>query len=128
MNTSARKRAIIATPFAALALGAMIPASAQQQSYDSGAPEAVAAAHADAAAPASPRITLTELTPHLAVNDAAALIEAENYGDAVTLLDDFIANHPEPVAEAFYLLALAHYQLGEYARARPAAERAVTLA
>ena len=66
------------------------------------------------------RITLIELTPHLAVNDAAALIEAENYAGAIEILDTFIANQPEPVPEAFYLLGLAHYQLGDYAKARPA--------
>ena len=75
-----------------------------------------------------PRITLIELTPHLAVNDAAELIEAMNYARAVEILDGFIANHPEPVPEAFYLLGLAHYQLGNYAEARLPAERAATLA
>ncbi|RPI61599.1 MAG: tetratricopeptide repeat protein, partial [Lysobacterales bacterium] len=75
-----------------------------------------------------PRITLIELTPHIAVNDAAALIEAEDYARAVEILDGFIANHPEPVPEAFYLLGLAHYQLGDYAKARMPAERAATLA
>jgi tetratricopeptide (TPR) repeat protein len=127
MNTLARKRLLLATPLAALALGASVPASAQR-SYDSGAQDEVAAANADAGTQASPRITLIELTPHLAVNDSAALIEAMDYRGAITLLDDFIANHPEPVPEAFYLLALAHYQLGEYEKARPPAERAVTLA
>ena len=74
----------------------------------------------------APRITLIELTPHLAVNDAATLIEAMDYAGAVGLLDDFVANHPEPVPEAYYLLGLAHHQLGDYAQARPAAERAAT--
>jgi tetratricopeptide (TPR) repeat protein len=76
----------------------------------------------------APRITLIELTPHIAVNDAAALIEATNYDGAIEILDGFIANQPEPVPEAFYLLGLAHYQLQNYAQARPAAERAVMLA
>lgn len=76
----------------------------------------------------APRITLIELTPHLAVNDAAGLIEAENYADAIALLDEFNANQPQPVPEAFYLLGVAHYQRGDYAQARPAAERAATLA
>jgi tetratricopeptide (TPR) repeat protein len=136
MKSLARKRAAAATPLAALTLGALalgaMPAGAQEQAANSQPPAVNPHASADADAGtsthASPRITLIELTPHLAVNDAAALIEAENYGDAVTLLDDFIANHPEPVPEAFYLLALAHYQLGEYDKARPPAERAVTLA
>lgn len=88
---------------------------------------AVAACPAHAQEPA-PRITLIELTPHIAVNDAAALIEAEDYARAVEILDGFIANHPEPVPEAFYLLGLAHYQLGDYAKARMPAERAATLA
>jgi outer membrane protein assembly factor BamD (BamD/ComL family) len=74
------------------------------------------------------RITLIELTPHLAVNDAAARIEAMDYDGAIEILDTFIANHPEPVPEAFYLLGLAHYQLRDYANALPAAERAATLA
>ena len=76
----------------------------------------------------APRITLIELTPHLAVNDAAELIEGMSYARAVEILDGFIANHPEPVPEAFYLLGLAHYQLGNYAEARLPAERAATLA
>jgi tetratricopeptide (TPR) repeat protein len=74
------------------------------------------------------RITLIELTPHLAVNDAAALIEAMDYGGAIEILDGFMENYPEPVPEAFYLLGLAHYQLGDYEQALPAAERAATLA
>jgi tetratricopeptide (TPR) repeat protein len=84
-------------------------------------------AAADAAAPA-PHITLIELTPHLAVNDAAALIEAGKYADAITILDGFIANQSQQVPEAFYLLGVAHYKLGDYAKARSPAERAVTLA
>ena len=87
----------------------------------------VGAPLADAQEPA-PRITLIELTPHIAVNDAAALIEAEKYRDAVVILDGFIANQPEQVPEAFYLLGLAHYKLGDYAKARMPAERAATLA
>lgn len=74
------------------------------------------------------RIRLIELTPHLAVNDAATLIEAEDYAGAIELLDTFVANHPEPVPEAFYLLGIAHYKLGDYAKALPAAQRAATLA
>ena len=82
---------------------------------------------ANAPVPGS-RITLIELTPHLAVNDAAALIEAKDYAGAIEILDGFIANQPERVPEAFYLLGLAHYQLGDYAKAREPAERAATLA
>jgi tetratricopeptide (TPR) repeat protein len=74
------------------------------------------------------RTTLIELTPHLAVNDAAALIEMQNYRDAVEILDTFNANHSEPVPEAFYLLGLAHYELGDHLKALPAARRAVELA
>jgi tetratricopeptide (TPR) repeat protein len=88
----------------------------------------VAAAPAVNAQDPAPRFTLIELTPHLAVNDAATLIEAMNYAGAVEILDGFIANQTEPVPEAFYLLGLAHYQLGDYVKARPAAERAATLA
>jgi tetratricopeptide (TPR) repeat protein len=76
----------------------------------------------------TPRITLIELTPHLAVNDAAELIEAENYTGAIEILDDFIARQPEQVPEAFYLLAVAHYRLEHYAEARLPAERAAMLA
>jgi tetratricopeptide (TPR) repeat protein len=75
-----------------------------------------------------PVVTRVELTPHLAVNDAATLVEAEDYAGAIAMLDTFIANQPEPVPEAFYLLGIAHYQLGDYAKALPAAERAATLA
>lgn len=88
----------------------------------------VALAFTASAQEAQPRITLIELTPHLAVNDAAELIEGMSYARAVEILDGFIANHPEPVPEAFYLLGLAHYQLGNYADARLPAERAATLA
>ena len=76
----------------------------------------------------APRITLIELTPHLAVNDAAELIEAKNYAGAIEILDGFIENRSEPVPEAFYLLGVAHYQLGNYADARLPLERAATLA
>ncbi len=89
---------------------------------------ALAFASTASAQEARPRITLIELTPHLAVNDAAELIEGKSYARAVEILDGFIANHPEPVPEAFYLLGLAHYQLGNYAEARLPAERAATLA
>lgn len=88
---------------------------------------ALAAPAAHAQEPAS-RITLIELTPHLAVNDAAARIEAMDYATAVEMLDTFIANQTEPVPEAYYLLGVAHYQLGNPARALPAAELAATLA
>ncbi len=74
------------------------------------------------------RITLIELTPHIAVNDAAARIEAQDYAGAIDLLDTFLANEPAPPPEAFYLLGLAHYQLGDYAKARAPAERAATMA
>ena len=84
---------------------------------------ALAFASAASAQEPQPRITLIELTPHLAVNDAAELIEAMNYARAVEILDGFIANHPEPVPEAFYLLDLAHYQLGNDTEARLPAER-----
>jgi tetratricopeptide (TPR) repeat protein len=112
MRASARRVTVFAAPFAALAL----------------ASAALAQAPAANAQEPAPRITLIELTPHIAVNDAAALIEAKNYTGAVEILDGFIANHPEPVPEAFYLLGLAHYQLGDYAKARLPAERAATLA
>ena len=106
----------------AAACALSLTASAQQEPA-ANAPEP----GANAPAPAS-RITLIELTPHLAVNDAAALIEAKDYAGAIEILDGFIANQPERVPEAFYLLGLAHYQLGDYAKAREPAERAVTLA
>jgi tetratricopeptide (TPR) repeat protein len=123
MRTPVRNPLLVA-PFAVLAFVAA--ANAQEP-----APGAEAPAPTEQAANASaraPRIRLIELTPHLAVNDAAALIEAENYSDAIALLEDFNANQPEPVPEAYYLLALARYQLGGYAEARLPAERAATLA
>ena len=73
------------------------------------------------------RTTLIELTPHLAVNDAAELIEAQNYAGAVEILDTFVANN-DTVPEAYYLLGLAHFQLGDFLKARPAAQRAAALA
>lgn len=108
---------LLGAPLAALVLAAPA-ASAQQQDQEPGA----------AAQELEPRITLIELTPHIAVNDAATLIEAENYAGAIELLDGFVANQPEPVPEAFYLLGVAHYKLGDHAKALPAAERAATLA
>lgn len=74
------------------------------------------------------RITIIELTPHIAVNDAAARIEAQDYAGGIEILEGFLANTPMPPAEAFYLLGLAYYQLGDYAKARPPAERAATMA
>ena len=102
---------------------AFSPTASAQQEPAANAPEP----GANAPAPSS-RITLIELTPHLAVNDAAGLIEAKDYKRAIEILDGFIANQPERVPEAFYLLGLAHYQLGDYAKAREPAERAVNLA
>ncbi|HUQ52442.1 MAG TPA: hypothetical protein VM692_09485, partial [Gammaproteobacteria bacterium] len=49
------------------------------------------------------RTTLIELTPHLAVNDAASLIEMQNYADAIDILDTFNANQDQAVPEAYYL-------------------------
>jgi tetratricopeptide (TPR) repeat protein len=74
------------------------------------------------------RTTLIELTPHLAVNDAAERIEAMEYPIAIDILDTFLANEPMPPPEAYYLLGVAHYQLMDYAKALPAAERAATMA
>jgi tetratricopeptide (TPR) repeat protein len=71
-------------------------------------------------------VRIIELTPHLAVNDAATFIEAEKYADAIVILETFLATEPAQPPEAFYLLGLAHYQLGDYAKALPAAERAAT--
>jgi tetratricopeptide (TPR) repeat protein len=88
---------------------------------------AIATTYAHAQEPQQ-RIRLLELTPHIAVNDAATLIEAEDYVGAIEILDTFVANHSEPVPEAFYLLGVAHYKLGDYSKALPAAERAATLA
>ena len=110
-----------------LSLAAMLLAAACVLSTAASAQDQPANAPESAAAPGS-RITLIELTPHLAVNDAAGLIEAKNYAGAIEILDGFIANQREQVPEAFYLLGLAHYQLGDYAKARPPAERAATLA
>jgi tetratricopeptide (TPR) repeat protein len=119
MNGFLRQLSLIVVPLAVLTLVAP-RASAQEQAREpaAGAPQESL----------QPRITLIELTPHIAVNDAATLIEAEDYAGAIELLDGFIANRPEPVAEAFYLLGVAHYKLGNTVQALPAAERAVTLA
>jgi tetratricopeptide (TPR) repeat protein len=120
MQGPARQFLLLVAPLAVAALAALSSmATAQEPAAD---------AQSAASNEASPRITLIELTPHLAVNDAAALIEAEKYADAIEVLDGFIANQPEQVPEAFYLLGLAHYQLGDYAKARLPAERAATLA
>lgn len=115
MNGLVHRLALLAAPLAMLA--AVVPAASAQQQEQNAQEQTL-----------EPRITLIELTPHIAVNDAATLIEAENYAGAVELLDGFIANHPEPVPEAFYLLGVAHYKAGDYANALPAAERAATLA
>jgi tetratricopeptide (TPR) repeat protein len=106
MANVVRQCPLLATALAAAAF-AFVPAGAQE--------------------PAG-RTTLIELTPHLAVNDAAELIEAENYAGAIEILDTFNANHAEPVPEAYYLLGLAHYQLGDHLQALPAARRAAELA
>ena len=113
---------VIVAPLAVLAI-AVPPASTQERAQQ---PQEEAASAAPEAL--QPRITLIELTPHIAVNDAATLIEAEDYAGAIELLDGFVANQPEPVPEALYLLAVAHYKLGDTAQALAAAERAATLA
>jgi tetratricopeptide (TPR) repeat protein len=115
MNGFVHRLSRLVAPLAVLA--AVVPAASAQQQEQNAQEQTLA-----------PRITLIELTPHLAVNDAATLIEAENYSGAIELLDGFIENRPEPVPEAFYLLAVAHYKAGDYAKALPAAERAATLA
>jgi tetratricopeptide (TPR) repeat protein len=74
------------------------------------------------------RFTLIELTPHLAVNDAAALVEAQNYQGAIEILDTFVKNQTEPVPEAFYLLGVSYYQLGDYEKALTWSELAATAA
>ncbi len=119
MNKLVRNLTSLVAPLAALALVAP-RAGAQEQAQEPDAPTVQEGLQ--------PRITLIELTPHIAVNDAATLIEAEDSERALELLEGFIANHPEPVAEAFYLLGVAHYKLGDTAKALPAAERAATLA
>ena len=86
---------------------------------------ALAATAADAQAPSN-GVRIIELTPHLAVNDAATFIEAEKYADAIVILDTFLASEPAQPPEAFYLLGLAHYQLGDFAKALPPAQRAAT--
>ena len=84
-----------------------------------------AACAADAQAPSN-GVRIIELTPHLAVNDAATFIEAEKYADAIVILDTFLATEPAQPPEAFYLLGLAHYKLGDFAKALPPAQRAAT--
>jgi tetratricopeptide (TPR) repeat protein len=121
MIATVRRLSLLAASLVGM-LAVITPAARSQE-----VPAAGEQPGASAQAPA-PRITLIELTPHLAVNDAAALIEAENYAGAIELLDDFIANQSEQVPEAFYLLAVAHYRLENYAEARLPAERAAMLA
>jgi tetratricopeptide (TPR) repeat protein len=115
-----QSKSILTGTLTATALAVMSAALAQQPAPNAQEPAA--------SAQAAPRITLIELTPHIAVNDAAALIEMMDYAGAIAILDTFNANQPEPVPEAYYLLGLAHYQLGDYAKARLPAERAATLA
>lgn len=86
---------------------------------------ALAGRPADAQAAAN-GVRIIELTPHLAVNDAATLIEAEKYADAIVILDTFLASEPAQPPEALYLLAVAHYRLGDHAKALAAAVRAAT--
>jgi tetratricopeptide (TPR) repeat protein len=74
------------------------------------------------------RVTILELTPHGIIVEAIARIEAEDYSGAAELLEDWPADIGEPPAEAFYLLAVSRYRLGDYAAATSPAERAVTLA
>jgi tetratricopeptide (TPR) repeat protein len=114
MKGSVRKLPLLGATFAFVAFAFLAPN--------------VLAQEAAAEQPAAPRITLIELTPHIAVNDAAALIEAMSYREAIEILDGFIANQTEQIPEAFYLLGLAHYQLGDYTNARLPAERAAMLA
>jgi tetratricopeptide (TPR) repeat protein len=120
-------RRLFVAPLAVAALAALSSMASAQEPAAAAQAGASQAAASNEATP-SPRITLIELTPHIAVNDAAALIEAENYKGAIEILDGFIANQTEQVPEAFYLLGLAHYQLRDYAKARAPAERAATLA
>jgi tetratricopeptide (TPR) repeat protein len=120
MTLSVRRLPQFVAAFA-FAAAAVLPFAASAQELDEKPPASNEQTRA-------PRITLIELTPHLAVNDAAALIEAEKYADAIVILDGFIAIQSEQVPEAFYLLGLAHYKLGDYAKARMPAERAATLA
>ena len=126
--SGARIPTVIPTNRHRLSLAALLAAAACVLSTAAGAQDPPANAPEPAAPAPGSRITLIELTPHLAVNDAAALIEAKNYAGAIEILDGFIANQREQVPEAFYLLGLAHYQLGDYAKARAPAERAATLA
>jgi tetratricopeptide (TPR) repeat protein len=107
MNDSVRRTALLASMLALACCGLAPTASAQEPSS---------------------RITIIELTPHIAVNDAAARIEAQDYAGGIELLNEFLERTAMPPPEAYYLLGVAHYQLGDYAAARPAAERAATLA
>lgn len=106
MSKVVRQLVVLAAVLAAAAYAFVSPAAAQEPTG---------------------RITLIELTPHLAVNDAVTLIEAMDYMGAVELLDTFIAENDQ-VPEAFYLLAVAHYQLGNHLQALPPARRAAELA
>jgi tetratricopeptide (TPR) repeat protein len=116
------RKLLFVAPFAVAALATLSSIASAQE------PAATAQAGAANEPAPAPRITVIELTPHIAVNDAAALIEAKDYKSAIEILDGFIANQKQQVPEAFYLLGLAYYQLGDYAKARAPAERAASLA
>ncbi|HEX7048371.1 MAG TPA: CDC27 family protein [Gammaproteobacteria bacterium] len=52
-------------------------------------------------------------------------VVTEKYADALAVLNDWLARVEEPNANAIMLLGQVHYQLGNYAEARAAIERAV---
>lgn len=89
---------------------------------------ALALASAANAQEAAGRVTILEMTPHGLIVEAIDRIEAENYSGAAELLEEWPADLGEPPPEALYLLAVAHYRLGNHAEALRPAESAVTLA
>ncbi len=59
---------------------------------------------------------------------AQVLMSQERWTEGAQALEEWFASAVSPTAAAYYLLAVAYYQLGDFARALPPAQRAVDLA
>ncbi len=59
---------------------------------------------------------------------AALFLAEERWADAVRALEAWFASEPKPNSVGYYSLAVAHYQLGNYAAAAGPAQKAVDLA
>ena len=58
---------------------------------------------------------------------AQILLSQENWREGAAALEDWFATAVDPNAATYYLLAVAYYQMGDFARALPPAQRAVDL-